>query len=86
MLNFGGKTLKVLLVGGGHELGYALIVLNGVKGLTPLHLGAASLWLELDGQYEVMPGQVLDLEDIVGFDAGEAALIRIVLTIRPVHC
>ena len=48
-LNFGSKTLKVLLVSGSHELGYALVMLNSVKGLTPLDFGAASLWLQLYG-------------------------------------
>jgi hypothetical protein len=84
--NINRKTLEVLLVGGRHELGDALVVLNRIKSLAPLHFGAASLGLELYGQQKVMPGEVLDLEESIGFDAGEPALIGVVLAVRSVHC
>ena len=48
-LNFSSKAFKVLLVCQGHKLSNFLVVLDGVKGLKPLHFSARAFGLQLDG-------------------------------------
>ena len=85
MQDFRCQTLQVLLIGTCHELDDPFVVLNGVKGLAPVNLSAVGRWLQLNGQNEVMAGQMLDLEEFAGDNAHEAAFVWVVLTVGSVH-
>src|SRR5512140_2143378 len=50
-----------------------------------MDLGALLEWLQLDGQDEVVTRQVFDFEKSGRHDAPEAAFVRVVLAVGPVH-
>jgi hypothetical protein len=56
--DFCSQPLQVLLIRTCHELGDLLVVVNRAEGLTPVDLGTSIKWPQLNGQNEVVAGQI----------------------------
>ena len=84
-LYFSGQALKILLIRLSDEGTDAFVVLRGVEGLPPRNQGVRSIGLEFDREYEVMVGQVFNLDHALSHNSNEATLVRVVPPIWPVH-
>lgn len=61
------------------------VLFGSVKQLAPRHQRPLCMCKQLKGQHKVMTAQVLNLEQLISNNACEAALVRVIGSIRPVH-
>ncbi len=85
MNNLSSQSIEVLFVGNCDKLCQTAVVFLGIERLPPCHARAFRVRLKFESQHKVMTVEVFDLEELIRNDTREAAFVRVVFAVWPVH-